>query len=286
MDISIRLANSLGCSVAGTAVVHSIYEKFKGENISVYTKFPGLLSGIEGIDVVTAVTELDDFFDVDLRKYTERRPHNSFPYRPSFYHMLEMAEEQLKCTLPICNPKIIIQPEEIKIAREKVARYTKPVVWLQTISKSFNRNWPAENWSQLTEFLKSKCIFIDLSKAEYSLRESLAVTTQCYAGICLDSFLIHGSAAVGAQNVITILGSSRPQVVTYPGQSLCYSSSSCEAQPCGMHGYYRGCSAVFDNHFNNNLCIHQSPICMEGVSFQQVVGKLTKILSGFKVKTT
>ncbi|MGR3754935.1 glycosyltransferase family 9 protein [Edwardsiella anguillarum] len=123
---------------------------------------------------------------------------------------------------------------------------------------------------------KSECTFIDLSHAGYSLRESLAITTQCQAGICLDSFLIHGSAAVGAKNVIALLGSSKPEVVTYPGQDVCYSPASCEAQPCGMHGYYRGCSIAFEHRFTDNICIHENYKYMDSITLPQVADKLMK----------
>lgn len=188
MDISIRLANSLGCSVAGTAVIHSIINTFKDSQISVITKFPTLLSGIEDIKIIAAISDLDGNYSVDLRKYTTRRPHNSHPSRPSYYHMREMAEEQLECILPYSEPKLYLQPSEIEFARAELARYKKPIVWLQTITTSYNRNWPANNWQNLIELFKSECNFIDLSHANYSLRESLAITTQCQAGICLDSF--------------------------------------------------------------------------------------------------
>ncbi|RJL45900.1 glycosyltransferase family 9 protein [Pectobacterium carotovorum] len=280
MDISIRLANSLGCSVAGTAVIYSIINTFKESRISVVTKFPTLLSGIEDIDVIAAISDLGGDYSVDLRKYTARRPHNAYPPRPSYCHMREMAEEQLECTLLHSEPKLYLQPNEIEFAREELARYKKPIVWLQTITTSYNRNWPTDNWQNLMELFKSECTFIDLSHENYSLRESLAITTQCQAGICLDSFLIHGSAAVGAKNVIALLGSSQPEVVTYPSQYICYSPASCEAQPCGMHGYYRGCSVEFEQKFSNNICIHKSPRCMENITLSQVADRLRLTLKG------
>lgn len=110
MNISIRLANSLGCSVAGTAVIYSIINAFKSSKISVVTKFPTLLYGIYDIDVISTTSDFGGSYCVDLRKYTARRPHNSFPPRPSYYHR-EMAEEQLKCTLPNFEPNYIYNRE-------------------------------------------------------------------------------------------------------------------------------------------------------------------------------
>jgi len=279
VNISIRLPNSLGCSVAGTAVIFSVIEVFKGSNISVTTKFPTLLGGIKDIDITTATSDTGGHYSVDLREYTARRPHNSSPPRPSYYHMREMAEEQLECQLSDWNPQLYLQPDEIIFAKKELSQYKMPVVWLQTMSTSFNRNWPIERWRDLIEEFRSECIFIDLSHAHYSLRQSLAITKHCHAGICLDSFLVHGSAAVKAKNVIALLGSSRPEVVTYPGQFVCYSTESCEAQPCGMHGYYRGCAREFDKKFSDNICIHKRPRCMENITLAQVAGKLRHVLS-------
>jgi ADP-heptose:LPS heptosyltransferase len=281
MNISIRLANSLGCSVAGTAVIHSVIKKFESAKISVVTKNPTLLYGINGINVIAATSDLGGYFSIDLRKYTARRPHSSYPPRPSYHHMLEMAEEQLECQLPIREPKIFLQSKEITFAREVLSQYENPVIWLQTMTTSYNRNWSSENWSYLLDHFSKRLSFIDLSQSNYSPRESLAITTQCKAGICLDSFLIHGSAAVGAKNVIALLGSSQPEVVTYPGQSICYSQSACKAQPCGMHGYYRGCAFEFDSEFSDpqKICIHEKPICMESITLTQVIEHLESILN-------
>lgn len=104
------------------------------------------------------------------------------------------------------------------------------------------------------------------------------MTTQCQAGICRNSLLIPGSAAVGARNVIALLRRSNPDVVAYPGQSVCYASGAGDVQPCGMHGDYRGCPVAFDHAFKNTICLHDSPKCMDGIILAAVANKLRHAL--------
>lgn len=61
---------------------------------------------------------------------------------------------------------------------------------------------------------------IDLYAEKYVRRVSIAMTQHCYAGITLDTFLLHGSEAVGAKNVIALLTSSHHEVVAYPDQTV------------------------------------------------------------------
>ena len=64
------------------------------------------------------------------------------------------------------------------------------------------------------------CNFIDLSHAPYNRRTAIALTKYCDAGVTLDTFLLHGSQAVGASHVVAIMISSHPEVVCYPDQCI------------------------------------------------------------------
>lgn len=278
MTRSLRLANSLGCSIAGTAVIHAMVEKYGAKNVRVTTKFPSLLEGIDHIIVDLAQDDHDEVFDVDLREYTARRPHNLAPYRSSYVHMLEMAESQMATSLPHRQPKLFLSQKELMWAKAEVAELGGTVIWLQTRTTSSTRDWPEKNWREVIDALSASCAFLDLGNANYSLRESLALTTACAGGVCLDSFLIHGSAAVGASGVLALLGSSRIECVSYPGQVVLFSPQTCYAQPCGMHGYHRGCSPVFDDEFSKRDCVHSKIICMEAIPPAEVISRLQELL--------
>lgn len=274
MTLSIRLPDSMGCTVASTAVLTSLREEY-GRVIAV-TPFPFLLRGLRELDIATLEEHKWDC-DVDLRTYTARRPHNSLPHRPSYVHMTEMAREQLGIRLAINKPFIPLSEKENSFGRNEVSHYQKPLIWIQSLSTSFNRLWPEENWIALKENISDQYDFIDLSCAHYSPRESLAIARNSFSGVCLDSYMVHGSAAVGAKNVLVILGSSRPECVTYPGQYVFYRISSCRLQPCGMHGYFNGCKQEHECMFNNTQCIHKEPLCMKTIPVQTIAKTLRNL---------
>jgi hypothetical protein len=285
MQIRVRTADSLGCAVAGSAVLHSLAAKFRNCEIHVATPFPELFEGMTGVLIERASAESVGRSDVDLRGYTSRRPHNAAPYRASFMHMREMAEEQLSCRLPIMNPRLVLQESEIRWAKQVVAQFAKPVVWLQTKTNSENRNWPAKSWQELRERMQDDFQLIDLAAEHYSLRQSLALTQASLAGLCLDSFLLHGSWAVGAKNVLVLLGSSRTECVIYPGQMPVYSQSRCPAQPCGMHGYAVGCHPKDESAFaavKFGGCILRRHECMEAISVETVARAFQRMLGSYE----
>ncbi|EMQ2878879.1 hypothetical protein V9N52_004226 [Vibrio navarrensis] len=267
--VSIRLPDTLGCSVASTAVVAGLLHEY--DMITVVTPFPWLLQGFSGVDIVEAKPSSPPC-NIDLRHYTARRPHNTPPYRPSYIHMLEMAEAQLDIKLNRESPRVILSENDHLFGENEVALYDKPLIWFQSQATSPNRLWGEENWTKLKAALGEQYSFVDLSRAPYSPRESLSLAKHSFAGVCLDSFMLHGSAAVGADNVLVILGSSRPECVTYSGQTVFYTPSQCHLQPCGMHGYFNGCLLEHEALFLGGLnCVHDQVLCMQTTQVETVI---------------
>lgn len=271
MSIIMRLPDSMGCTVASTAVIKSVIEQYKNEDIKVITPFPDLLIGFKCIEIINSNECGIDIFDVDLREYTKRRPHNSLPFRSSYIHMIEMAENQINDQLKRMTPEIILNEHEEEWAKKEIKKYPFPLIWIQSISTSSNRLWPEENWKELKNTFLGIYSFIDLSTAGYSLRESLAIAKYSFSGVCLDSFMVHGSAAVNANNVLVILGSSRPECVTYPGQHVFYKNTECNLQPCAMHGYFNGCKKEHESLFYQKNCIYPQHKCMNSISTKDVI---------------
>jgi len=278
--INIRLPDSLGCTVASTSVLQSLIKCELFGDIHVFTNHFELVSHLPGINLHHPVD--NTFLHIDLRKYTSRRPHNNQPYRASYLHMLEMAEESVGVKLPIITPDIPINESEMCFAKEFISKFSKPLIWIQSKTTTNNRNWNYQRWLILMKNLSGSFDFIDLSKVNYSLLQSLAIVKHSFAGICLDSFLVHGSAAVGAKNVIVLAGSSRGECITYPGQTLIYEESECIAQPCGMHGYYSGCREEHEQMFLDCDCINADKFaCMNKIDIAQV----EILINNFKTTT-
>jgi ADP-heptose:LPS heptosyltransferase len=277
-EINLRAVDSIGCSVASIGVVLAIKEKFPEKTLIVYTKFPELFNSISGITLTRK--ELSGY-DVDLRSYYANRLHNNLPYRSIYINMIEIAENALKTKLRRILPKIVLSQEELDYAKKILDKNKKPTIWIQKKTNSPNKNWIEQNWKELEKKLSLKYAILELSESNYSLRQSLALTKLCLAGITLDTFLVHGSNAVGAKNVLVLLGSSRKEVVTYPTQKVVYIKSNCPVQPCGMHGYAIGCKPVDETLFKGHektRCITDDYRCMTEISVDKVITSFEDML--------
>ncbi|MEK6833103.1 MAG: hypothetical protein AABY32_03575 [Nanoarchaeota archaeon] len=280
--LTLRTFDSLGCSVAATSVINSLKDKFPNLDLEVYTKYPDLFIDIKGIKIKDiSKKDYNIKFDIDLRDYIKTRPHNSIPYKPIYVHMLELAEKNLSIKLKHLLPKINLSKEEINWAINKIKAYKKPLIWIQTETKSQNKNWFDDYWNVLIKELSKNYDIIDLSKTNFTLRQSLAITKVCKGGITLDTFLVHGSAAVGAKNVLVLLGSSRKEVVTYPSQKVIYIKSECPIQPCGMHGYGFGCKKEDEKLFighEKTRCIFDDYRCTRIIKPEPVISKFHEMM--------
>jgi ADP-heptose:LPS heptosyltransferase len=225
MKLSVRLPNTLGCTVISTVLLQSLGRVFNKAEINVFTPFPDL---VEGLDEVSYIFYTDEHgsnqYDIDLATFLEVcRPQQSKPYRHLSEHIFETAEKQLGSKLKQRLPrnfslKINLTHKEIAEAQKITRQESKPCIWVQSKSRLSEKDWPEDFWKALVSLLEDDYSFIDLSKAGYTRRLSIAITAQCIAGITLDTFLLHGSQAVHAKNIFVILVSSHPEVVTYPGQ--------------------------------------------------------------------
>ena len=219
--INVRLSDTYGCNVESTAVLQSIKNKFPKSKINVYTKYPELVIGLKEVNKVINLNKSSlDKYDVDFKDYLKiRKPQELKPFRHLIKHMTEIAESQLKVKLKReFNPKINLTKKELNKSKQIVNNLSggKPIIWLQTKTRSSKKNMPFSFWKRLIDANK-EWKFIDLSSEKYDLRTSIAITKFCDVGITLDTFLLHGSKAVGARNVIAIMVSSHKEVVTYPG---------------------------------------------------------------------
>lgn len=228
-EINIRLYDTFGCTVVSTVLVQSLWNKFPKNIINVYTKNPDLILGLKEIDKIIDAGKYElDKYDIDLTDYLKiRKPQKNKPFRHLSDHMFEVAEEQLggklKGRLRMgFSPKINLTKKELEKAKQIVRNISKgrPVIWLQTKSRQRKKEWKQQNWRALLSEKRNEYAFIDLSSENYSKRISVAITKFCFAGITLDTFLLHGSETVGARNTIVILVSSHPEVVTYKDQII------------------------------------------------------------------
>lgn len=225
--LNIRLHDTFGCTLVGTALIQSLKFAFPNFILNIYTQNPDLLQGLPEADTINDanIAELNEY-DVDIRNYLAiYRPQESKPLRHLYQHMLEIATKQLsqkiyKTLTANFYPKIYLTQNELLEAQSIVngLRENKPIIWLQTKTSSESKDWNSESWEELKNLLEDSCSLVDLSKLQYTKRQSIGITKYCDVGVTLDTFLLHGSKAISAKNTIALLTSSHKEVVTYPDQ--------------------------------------------------------------------
>ena len=156
-NITMRLYDTLGCTVISTALIQSIRAFLPASCIDVYTKNPELLIGLSEVNnIYNASQHQRDHYDIDLTDYLVKRdPQNSQPYRHLLEHQIEIAEEQMNIRIPEefrhFRPKINLTNAEEASA---LALYhdlagTKPLVWIQTKTSQSFKDWNDESWQAI-----------------------------------------------------------------------------------------------------------------------------------------
>lgn len=225
--ITFRTPKTLGCAVISTAVLQSLRNFFPDDRFVVYTEAPDLFDGLEEIDQVLDISQ-DNFsnYNIDLSDYLKiYTPQTNMPLRHLKEHLFEVTEKQLQINKQLnrdFDPKINLLKSELIWAQEKSTSLGqgKPLVWLQTKSREKEKQISDNIWQEFITRMKDQCTFIDLSDIQFSRREAISLTKYCKAGITLDTFLLHGSHAVEAKNVIVVLVTTHPEVVCYSDQTV------------------------------------------------------------------
>jgi hypothetical protein len=223
MEINIRLYHTLGCSVVANSMLIAIARSFAGAHLRVFSPSPEIQSGLSGVSEIYPLQDADGSrLDVDLAGYLdEYRPLVTKPSRHLKEYIFDIADNSLGVKLDRSfDPVINLTPEEEVWAKAEVSRLSpgKPLVWLQKKTSKSAKDWPGEDWSTLTRELEGDCNFLNLTDKNYSPRAACILTKFCDAGVVLDTFLLHGSHAVGAKNTIAILVVSPQEVVCYNDQ--------------------------------------------------------------------
>jgi hypothetical protein len=226
MDLHIRLPKTLGCTIASTAVLQSLKGMYPFSKITAYTDTPDLIMNLECIDKKQSAADfIQNKTNIDWYNYLEEHTVLGEPSgRHLIDYMYEIAENSIGSTLTRSyHPKVNLTEEEELIAQDIVEKVSnkKPLVWLQKKTSTNKKDWRKEYWDELVQSNEDLYSFLELDE-RFPKRTAIAITKFCRGGITLDTFLSHGSQAVGAPNVIVILVSTRPETVTYSNQIVLY----------------------------------------------------------------
>ena len=266
-EIHLKVPDALGDTVISTAVGYAIKDALPESRLVVYAKARDLLENIPEIDELKDPQEAENIEEiVDLSRYLDRMPHTTAPYLSLASCMISETEENLRkrgidvFLKKSYKPSINLTDQEKEFGWDETKKLRskyegeKYIAWISTKTSSPNRDWPQEYWQEVFSEAGDKYLFVellgpgqkkiseDIESACYSPRETVSFIRVAVAGITLDTFTLHAAAAVDANRVITLLGSSNPAVVSYPGFTDLFvkSEKTARCQPCGNHGYFSG----------------------------------------------
>lgn len=220
-EISIAISEGIGDHVAFTAILKVLQKKFPDRLLRLYVRFPEIFLGYEGVEIIKDPNISPDSVDIDLRNYEGSGELICYNLKgPLLDYSYGRVEKKLGVQLDYkYNPEVRLTKEELGEARRIVDKisFGKPLIWLQTKTSREEKDMPEIFWEELVR-RKKEFSFVDLSSGEYSLRIAMAITKFCLGGIVLDTFLLHGSKAVGAKNVIGVMVKTPLGVSTYKDQ--------------------------------------------------------------------
>lgn len=251
-DITVIVPRAMGATLLSTVVLRQLRQAHPGRTIRCIAKYPELLAGLPYIDELIEWDTPDVFIRaikdkeiIDLSGTLDHQPNR----RPSPVHLIDLLCQRAGVNNDLRGPECFLSSEEVNDAKTFVdsVRHdsSKAVIAITTRTSTRNKEWRSERWQELVQQLSSHVRWFhlgegqppDLSGVEYltlTPRQAIAVTRYVDGVVTVDTFLLHAAATqrLSTAGVITLLGSSRPECVSYPTfHNIFFNFYEC--QPCG-----------------------------------------------------
>ena len=229
----------------------------------------------------------------------------------------------LKLEVSKADVRIILRPEEVAFGRDYIANLKKEnggkkVLIISPYATTKNRNIPLSTLEEIaagvsdvafscqtTPYGETQKIKGTVDVGDKDIRKSIAIRLAADTYLTVDSGPLH--MMMGAMQgtpkdnlvdgvnpdpakVFVVLGSSKPETVSYTGNQNIFAGNACEISPCGAHGYYplKSYGRLFGRRFHSSTdstkdksgCIYQNfsgretAVCMESVKAEEVIEKI------------
>lgn len=250
-DITVIVPRALGATLLSTVVLRRLKEVCPERTLRCVAKYTDLLRESPYIDEIIDWDAPDIFANflqdkeiVDLSGTLDYQPNR----RPRPAHLIDLLCRRAEVSNDSKGPECFLSSEELRDAQryvESIRSDSKNVIAITTRTSTRNKEWRQERWQELIQQLDSKVRWLHLGESqspnldgvEYlslTPRQTIAVTRYVDGIVTLDTFLLHAAATqrLDTPGVITLLGSSRPECVSYPSfYNIYFNLYDC--QPCG-----------------------------------------------------
>jgi nucleoside-diphosphate kinase len=204
-------------------------------------------------DVFSAAVKDNDV--IDLNGTLDYQPHR----RPSpWVHLIDLQCQRAGVPNDFAGPECFLSCEELSQAQRLANRMRDRdggLALIATRTSTPNKEWPAQHWQSLVDKFSATLTWLhvgdptaqQLRRVRHlalSPRMTIALTNFVDVVVTPDTFLLHASAATAPRRrrVVVLLGSSRPECVSYPSFHNIY-SEELDCQPCGRP------YSAYDLHF-------------------------------------
>lgn len=251
-DITVLVPKAIGVALLSSVVVRALKKRAPDRNIRCVARHGVFFHGCpyveEVIDPNTPYLFRDAIQDkhvIDLSRYLDYQPNR----REVPVHLLDLLCNQAGVQNDGGGPECFLQPEEEAWAKAEIARHQKPgasaTILITTRTSTVNKEWRQRRWIELVRHFGSNVLWLHVGDPRgqvlegvvylsTSPRQTIALAGAVTGVVTLDTFLLHAAACARNRTggVVTILGSSRPECVSYAAFRNLYVKEY-DCQPCG-----------------------------------------------------
>lgn len=250
-SIVVLTAKARGATLLASIPLKRLRLKYPGRRIVCITQFPELLTGLPYIDDIftyntPGVYEIAimDNEVIDLTGTLDFQPNRRDVRR----HLMALICERAGVANEVEHPECNLTPQERAAALDLVcSARRRPELQLGVFTTSTstpNKEWRLDKWTQLICNTSRSVEWIHLGLPRGELipnvtylrpqpREAVGVIGLADCVVTLDTFMLHAAATQFHDGrVIVLLGSTRPECVSYPEFTNIF-HLDLECQPCG-----------------------------------------------------
>lgn len=249
-SIVVLTAKARGTTLLASVPLKRLRKKHPGRRIICVTQFPELLACLPYIDDIFSYDTrgiyeiaIIDNEVIDLTGTLDFQPNRREVPR----HLVALLCERAGVSDELEHPECHLSPQERAAAHNLVSSVRRrPELKLGVFTTSTstpNKEWRLDNWVQLigntSHFIE--WVHLGLPRGEpipgvnylrLQPREDICVIGLADCVVTLDTFMLHAAATqLYNRNVIVLLGSTRPECVSYPEYSNIF-HLSLDCQPC------------------------------------------------------
>src|SRR5216684_3242489 len=249
-SIVILVAKARGATLLASVPLRRLREKYPTRQIVCVTQFPELVVGLPYVDKVLfyetpGIYEqaIKDCEIIDLTGTLDFQPHRRDVPR----HLISLLCERAGVTEVPDHPECNLTEEETATASRLIlAARQRPELSLGIFTSTTstpNKEWSAQHWTHLISRTAHYVEWIHLGRKKRGLdgticldvepRQMIGILGMADCIVTLDTFMLHAAATqFRDQRVILLLGSTKPECVSYPEFNNIF-HLQLDCQPCG-----------------------------------------------------